>query len=102
MFQRTTTSQTPLISTETLADFYYKRVPLPKIPGYLKLDQEASYVQVANTIYKQRTQTTPLGDIVNSYTTPNVITRNVHGSYVAISRCCTNLSRCATPTNLRS
>ena len=36
---------------ETLGDPYYKRVPLPRIQGYRKLDQEARIAQVANMVY---------------------------------------------------
>ena len=62
---------------ETLADPYYKRVPLPKIPGYRKLDREASYAQVANTVYEQPTQTPQFASIVNSYDTTNTSSINM-------------------------
>ena len=85
---------------ETLADPYCKRVPLPRIPGYRKLDREANISQCANfasAIRKLRTQTPHLANIVNSCAS----TDNVHRSQVSRSRYDTSFPNYATPTDLR-
>ena len=89
---------------ETLADPYYKRVPLPKIPGYRKLDREASYAQVANTVYKQPTQTPQFASIVNSYSTSDPSSPSTSSliQYLAAKmRSTTTLAKYATPTDHR-
>ena len=85
---------------ETLADPYYRRVPLPKIPGYRKLDMEANVSPCANfasAIRKLRTQTPNLAYIGDSLTS----TENVHRSTVPRSRDSNSFPYYATPTYLR-
>ena len=89
---------------ETLGDPYCDRIPLPRIPGYQKLDREVRISQSANfasAIQELTTQTPKLADIVNSLHALTVSMRNVHGSYVTNSRRGPKLLKCATPTNLR-
>ena len=85
---------------ETLGDPYYDRIPLPRIPGYQKLDREiriSQSVNFANATQELTTQTSKLANIVNSFHD----TRNVHGNYVTRSRYGTAFHNYATPTNLR-
>ena len=85
---------------ETLADPYYRRVPLPKIPGYRKLDMEANISPCANfasAIRKLRTQTQNLAYIGDSLTS----TQNVHRSIVPRSRIVTSFPNYATSSYLR-
>ena len=85
---------------ETLADPYCKRIPLPKIPGYRKLDREANISQgtnFASAIRELRTHIPHLANIVNSRSR----TENVHRSTVPRSRYNTSFPNYATPTNLR-
>ena len=85
---------------ETLGDPYCDRIPLPRIPGYRKLDREARISQSVNFASATQELTTPtpkLADIVNSLHA----LMNVHGSFVANTRRGTKLPKCATPTNLR-
>ena len=92
------------VAAETLGDPYYDRVPLPRIPGYRKLDREARISQSVNFASATRELTTPtpkLADIVNSLRAASVSMKHVHGSYVANMRRGPKLPKCATPTNMQ-
>ena len=85
---------------ETLADPYYRRDQLPKIPGYQKLDKEANIspcAHFASAIPKLRTQTPNLAYIGDSLTS----TDNVHRSAILRSRDGNSFPNYATPTYLR-
>ena len=89
-----------MVRAETLADPYYRRVPLPKIPGYQKLDMEANIspcAHFASAIRKLRTQTPNLAYIGDSLTS----TENVHRSTVPRLRIVTSFPNYATSSYLR-
>ena len=85
---------------ETLANPYYRRVPLPKISRYRKLDMEANIspcAHFASPIRKLCTQTPNLANIGNSRTS----TENVHRSTVPRLRYVTLFPNYATSSYLR-
>ena len=86
---------------ETLANPYYHRVPLPRIPGYRKLDREAQLTCFADAVQNLPTQTSQLANMVNSYAYTLQDTISPHRNHVAKMSYNTMLANYATPTDHR-
>lgn len=86
---------------ETLADPYYRRVPLPKIPGYRKLDREAQLACFADAIQNVPTQTPQLANMVSSYAYNIQDAISLHRNHVTRTRYNTTLANYETPTDHR-
>ena len=100
-FPRATPPSSRRGCAETLADPYYRRVPLPKIPGYRKLDREAQLACFADAIQNIPTQTPQLANMVNSYTHNVQDTISLHRNQLARTRNNTTLANYETPTDHR-
>ena len=88
-------------TAETLADPYYDRVPLPRIPGYRKLDREAQLACLANAVQSLPTQTPQLANMVNSYAYNLQDMNSIHRNHKARTRYNTMLANYGSLTDHR-